>query len=176
MMGSHGHMDKQMPHDESCRVPFLVRLPGMKGGKSSDALFASVDIYPTVCGLAGIPIPPHCRGRDFSGLMRGDGNFQESEMVFLMNEQGPQNHNSINVQTYRGVRTKTHTYAVQLDGRWCLYDNTADPYQMKNLVREPSNQALIGKFDAALIAWSKSTGDAFPYDKALGSYSACSAA
>jgi arylsulfatase A-like enzyme len=177
MMGSHGHMAKQMPHEEACRVPFMVRLPELKGrGKSSDALFASVDIYPTVCGLAGIPVPPHCSGRDFSGLMRGDGKFEESEMVFLMSDQGPPKSQEANVQTYRGVRTKTHTYAVQLDGRWCLYDNIADPYQMKNLVRDPSNQALIEKLDAALIAWSKSTGDSFPYDKALGAYSSYPAA
>jgi hypothetical protein len=60
---------------------------------------------------------------------------------------------------------------VQLDGRWCLYDNTADPYQMQNLVHDPANQAMIAKFDAALIAWSKSTGDPFPYDRALASSS-----
>ena len=172
MMGSHGHMDKQMPHEESCHVPFMVRLPELKGtGKKSDALFASVDIYPTVCGLAGVPVPKHCSGRDFSGLMRGDTSVQESEMVFLMNERGPRNHNSIDVPTYRGVRTKTHTYAVELDGRWCLYDNIADPYQMKNLLQDPANKELIEKFDAALIAWSKSTGDTFPYDTALTKYS-----
>jgi arylsulfatase A-like enzyme len=177
MMGSHGHVAKQMPHEESCRVPFMVRLPGAKGGASkSEALFASIDIYPTLCGLAGIPVPKHCSGRDHSPAMRGSSSFQESEMVFLMNEIGPPNSMEVNVQTYRGLRTKTHTYAVQLDGRWCLYDNLADPYQTKNLVREPANKALIEKFDKALIAWSKSTGDAFPYDKVLSSYSSYPAA
>jgi arylsulfatase A-like enzyme len=172
MMGSHGHMGKQMPHEESCRVPFFVRLPEMKGiGKSSDALFASVDIYPTLCGLAGIPLPKHCSGRDYSSLMRGDSEFHVPEMVFLMNDKGPAPRQEVDVPTYRGVRTQRHTYAVQLDGRWCLYDNAADPYQMKNLVRDPANKSLIEKFDAALIAWSKSTGDSFPYEKALSSYS-----
>ena len=172
MMGSHGHMAKQMPHEESCRVHFFVRLPGRKGGgESSDALFASVDIYPTLCGLAGISVPKHCSGRDYSSLMRGEKSFQEPEMVFLMNEQGPPTRQEVNVQTYRGLRTRTHTYAVQLDGRWCLYDNVADPYQMKNLVRDPAYKGLIEKFDRALIAWSKSTGDTFPYEKVLGSYS-----
>jgi arylsulfatase A-like enzyme len=172
MMGSHGHMAKQMPHEESCRVPFFVRLPGMEGrGRSSDALFASVDIYPTLCGLAGIPVPKHCSGHDFSDLMSGNGDLPKPEMVFLMNDQGPEPRQEADVPTYRGLRTSTHTYAVQLDGRWCLYDNVADPYQMKNLVRDPAHRSLIEKFDAALIAWSKSTGDRFPFDAALGSYS-----
>jgi arylsulfatase A-like enzyme len=172
MMGSHGHMAKQMPHEESCRVPFFVRLPHLKSpGRKFDQLFASVDIYPTLCGLAGIPIPKHCSGRDYSGLIRGDSHFIEPEMVFLMNEKGPADHQEVNTPTYRGLRTKTHTYAIQLDGRWCLYDNVADPYQMKNLVREPQYKDLIARFDAALIAWSKSTGDSFPYDKVLNFYS-----
>ncbi|MFP5233089.1 MAG: sulfatase [Acidobacteriota bacterium] len=173
MMGSHGHMAKQMPHEESCRVPFFVRLPGMTGqGRTSDVLFSSVDIYPTLCGLAGIPIPKHCSGHDFSAVMRGHGDHAPTpEMVFLMNDRGPYPRMEVDVPTYRGLRTSTHTYAVQLDGRWCLFDNTADPYQMKNLVRDPANRALIEKFDSELIAWSKSTGDQFPYEKALGSYS-----
>lgn len=173
MMGSHGHMAKQMPHEESCKVPFFVLLPDAhKPRRVSDALFASVDIYPTLCGLAGIPVPSHCSGRDFSGLMRGDRSMHTPEMVFLMNEQGPATRQEVNVQTYRGVRTRTHTYAIQLDGRWCLYDNVKDPWQMHNLIRDPSQQALIHELEAALIAWSKSTGDPFPYSKAIGAYSA----
>jgi arylsulfatase A-like enzyme len=172
MMGAHGHMAKQMPHEESCHVPFFVSIPGMKGhSRKSDALFASIDIYPTMCGLAGVPIPQHCSGRNFAPLMHGRGKFEEPEMVFLMNNQGPPTRQEVNVQTYRGLRTRTHTYAVQLDGRWVLYDNVADPYQMKNLVRDHKYQAMIDKFDAALIAWSKQTGDNFPYEKVLGSYS-----
>ncbi|SNT13134.1 Arylsulfatase A [Granulicella rosea] len=171
LMGSHGHMAKQMPHEESCHVPFFLHHPEAKTPHASDALFASIDIYPTLCGLAGIAAPQHCSGRDFSAHMLGRHAFKESEMVFLMNNQGPPNRQEVNTPTYRGLRTKTHTYAVQLDGRWVLYDNIADPYQMKNLIADPKSTQLIEKFDAALIAWSKSTGDAFPYETALKSSS-----
>lgn len=170
-MGSHGHMEKQMPHEESVRVPFMVRLPGEAKARSSDTLFASVDIYPTLCGLAGIPVPRHCSGRDHSSLMRGNAKFDGPEMVFLMNVKGPSDHFEANVPSYRGVRTRTHTYAMQLDGRWCLYDNIADPYQLKNLIREPASQPLIERLEAALRAWGKRTGDTFPYDKANALYS-----
>jgi hypothetical protein len=103
--------------------------------------------------------------------MRGESGFHQSEFAFLMNEQGPPNRQEVNTPTYRGIRTKTHTYAVQLDGRWVLYDNVADPYQMKNLIHDPAHKNMIETFDAALIEWSKSTGDNFPYTKALQSYS-----
>ncbi len=181
MMGSHGRMQKQMPFEESCRVPFMVRYPGVtpKAAKS-DALFAAVDIYPTLCGLAGIPVPGHCVGRDHSPVMRGE-TIEEAEMVFLLNQvaaetpagrapaQGAGEHQMwVNLPSYRGVRTKTHTYAVALSGRWLLFDNVADPYQMKNLVNDPAQKPLMDKLDAAILAWMKTAGDEdFPYKDAL---------
>lgn len=172
MLGSHGHMAKQMPHEESCRVPFFVRLPGeKKPARSSDALFASVDIYPTLCGLAGLPVPSHTTGRNMAAAIQGKSSGPSPEFVFLMNDQGPPDRQEVNVPGYRGVRTKTHTYAVQLDGRWCLYDNVKDPYQMHNLVQEPSMQPLIHRLDAEIMKWMKSTDDPFPYEKALKTYS-----
>jgi len=172
MMGSHGHMAKQMPHEESCRVPFFVRMPGAHPQASaSDTLFSTIDIYPTLCGLAGIPIPSHCSGRDLSGILRGEKNLHAPEMVFLMSEQGPDTRQEINVPSYRGVRTQTHTYAIQLDGRWCLYDNFRDPYQMQNLVKDSSQQNLIRRLEEALVEWSRGTGDNFPYHKVIKHYS-----
>ena len=198
MMGSHGRMQKQAPFEESCRVPFLVRYPGVtpKGSKS-DALFAAIDKYPTLCGLAGIPVPEHCVGRDLSALMRGES-AKESEMVFLMNQVegdagGPDAGNGeaassmpsnqpkaggrpegrgghqefVNQPSYRGVRTKTHTYAVALTGRWVLYDNVADPYQLKNLIGDPTQKPLMEMLDAAIMEWIKSAGDNFPYQESL---------
>jgi arylsulfatase A-like enzyme len=189
MMGSHGRMQKQVPFEESCRVPFMVRYPGVttKGGKS-DALFAAVDMYPTLCGLAGIPAPPHCAGRDHSPIMRGE-KMNEADMVFLMNQvatggsqfgeeageparQQPRQGAGgtlefVNQPSYRGVRTKTHTYAVTLTGRWLLFDNIADPYQLKNLVSDPSQKPLMEQLDAAIMGWMKKTGDDFPYKENL---------
>lgn len=63
MMGSHGRIAKQVPFEESVRVPFMVRYPGVtKKGGASDALFSAVDIYPTLCGLAGFRF--HSTARD----------------------------------------------------------------------------------------------------------------
>ena len=194
MMGSQGRMAKQAPFQESCRVPFIVRYPGVTIERNkSDVLLAAIDIYPTLCGLAGVPVPSHCVGRDLSDVMRGR-KVKEPEYVFLMNqiardlpqlkadsevgipasmeqesrreEKGLDKHEFANQPSYRGIRSKTHTYAVAESGRWVLYDNIADPYQLKNLVRDMSQQPLMAKFDAEIAAWLKSTGDPFPYAEA----------
>jgi arylsulfatase A-like enzyme len=179
MMGSQGRMMKQVPYEESARVPFLIRYPGVTpNGGSSNAMLVAVDMYPTLCGLAGIAVPTHCVGRDLSAVMRG-GKVKESEMVFLMNEVTPDDNGTgvfaktgegvahtdkwVNQPSYRGVRTKTHTYAVTLTGRWLLFDNVADPYQMKNLVNDPASKRLMETLDAAIVAWLKEAGDNFPY-------------
>jgi len=69
----------------------------------------------------------------------------------------------LNLPSYRGVRTKTHTYAVTLTGRWLLYNNSDDPHQMKSLVHDPAQLPLMQRLDAAIEAWMKSTGDTFPF-------------
>lgn len=72
MMGSQGRMAKQVPFEESCRVPFFIRYPGRtpRGGAST-ALIAAIDILPTLCGLAAIPVPAGAAGRDLSDVMLG---------------------------------------------------------------------------------------------------------
>jgi len=201
MMGSHGRMQKQVPFEESCRVPFIVRYPGVtQSGGKSDALFAAIDKYPTLCGLAGIPVPAHCAGRDLSSSILREEAIQESEKVFLMNQVegdeygsaadiaplglphqpnaggGPaQGHGGrqkfVNLPSYRGVRTKTHTYTVTLTGRWLLYNNETDPYQLNNLVRDRAQKPLMEKLDAAIMAWMKQAGDPFPFKENTTRYS-----
>ncbi len=161
MMGSHNRMAKQVPWEESCHVPFYIRVPGAgnHGGSSPD-LIGSIDIYPTLCGLAGIPVPPSCVGRDLSGTILG-WHGTPGDYIILMNFHNGDSNNP-EALGFRGVRTRTHTYAVAEDGRWLLYNNTVDPYQMKNLVDDPAQKALMRSLDGLIFAWQKSSGDAFP--------------
>jgi arylsulfatase A-like enzyme len=57
MMGSQGRGGKIVPFDESNHVPFFVRYPNVTPKGSSTELFGAIDIYPTICGLAGVAVP-----------------------------------------------------------------------------------------------------------------------
>lgn len=193
MMGSQGLTGKRVPYEESCRVPFIVRYPGVTLERHKSNLpFAAVDIYPTLCGLAGVPVPKHCSGRDLSDAMRGH-KIQEPEYVFMLSHperggakrangrkaNGGEDEVGQGVRSvgdagggcppYRGVRTKTHTYIVADTGRWLLFDNIADPYQLKNLVGDKSQQALMEKLDVEVERWLHSVNDSFPYAAAKNS-------
>jgi arylsulfatase A-like enzyme len=169
MMGSHGRMHKRVPHEESCRVPFFIRYPGVTPkNANSDLLFASIDIYPSMCALAGVPIPSHCKGMDLSGAMRGE-KIIAPEAAFLINQMGgiDEGNQGLPPPVWRGVRTQTHTYAVAEDGRWFLFDNVNDPYQQMNLIEDPKQGDLLARFDTLILNWLKESADPFPYREAI---------
>ena len=166
MLGSHGRMGKRLPHDESCRVPFIVRAPGIApAGKTSDVQLSTIDIYPTLCGLAGIDVPDHCRGRDLSAAFRGE-RVIGPENVFIMHidkahASGGRNHPA---PIFRGVRSGRFTYAVGEIGRWCLYDNVNDPYQQENLTEEPRWQGLMSDLDQEIVRYLNEAKDPYPFN------------
>ena len=67
--GEHGLADKWYPHEESIRVPLIVRDP-RAGGKAgvNDDFVLNVDLAPTILGAAGIASPARMQGRDCSPL------------------------------------------------------------------------------------------------------------
>lgn len=71
--GEHQLADKWYPHEESIRVPLIVRdprMPAAKRGTVDEAMTLNVDLAPTILGAAGIAPPPRVQGRDFSVLYR----------------------------------------------------------------------------------------------------------
>ena len=67
----HGLADKWYPHEESLRVPLIVRDPRMaqaKRGQTNDDFTLNVDLAPTILSAAGIKAPAAMQGRDFAPL------------------------------------------------------------------------------------------------------------
>lgn len=69
-LGEMGIWGKATNYEIATRVPLLLSVPGMEtAGKSTDALVELVDIYPTLCELAGIEKPDHVVGTSFAPLL-----------------------------------------------------------------------------------------------------------
>ena len=67
----HGLADKWYPHQESIRVPLIIRDPRMAAGKhgsTNDDFTLSVDLAPTILAAAGITAPEGMQGRDVGPL------------------------------------------------------------------------------------------------------------
>lgn len=163
MRGSQGLETKLFPWDESVRVPFLLRWPGggLGGGTVCDAPIDAPDIMPTLLGLCGLPVPDSAEGRDWSPVLRGEQSLTGHEAAFLNMAAEFTELCRNDMRAYRGLRTTTHTYVRNLGGPWLLYDNVADPYQMRNLIGDPAQAALQARLEEALQARLVERGDAF---------------
>lgn len=163
MLGSQGSAKKQQPWEESIRVPFLLRWPGKFGsdGKAVDALIDIPDIMPTLLGLCGIPIPHTVEGLDFSAYLCGGPDPSDGAALIQCAHPFGQWTRERGGREYRGLRTGCYTYARALDGPWLLYDNEADPYQLRNLVADPAYKSLCEDLDAWLQRRLDARGDAF---------------
>jgi arylsulfatase A-like enzyme len=63
---------------------------------------------------------------------------------------------------WRALRDQRFTYAIyRRDGKELLFDNLADPYQMKNLAEDPVFQSSMEKFRSLLKTKMKSINDTF---------------
>lgn len=160
MFGAHGRMKKNIFYDEAARVPFLMRWPGkIPAGHVSDACASTVDIMPTLLGLAGAEIPKEVEGMDLSHCaLRTPG--PEPEAALLQNtgacaswEDGHE---------WRAVRDKEYTYAVyRVDREEMLFHHKTDPYQMRNLAGDPESARELTRLRAMLKEKMASLGDTF---------------
>ena len=65
---------KKNPYEASIKIPAIISYPSkIAANTRSDALLGMVDFFPTICGLADIPIPATVEGEDLSGSLTNSG-------------------------------------------------------------------------------------------------------
>lgn len=144
---------KKNPYENSIRIPALLRYPGVIEPGVSQRMTSMVDFFPTLCGLAGIPVPRSVEGVNLTGEW---ANTADDHSAFIMNfskwfdwfQDGAE---------WRGVRTQQYTYAKWLNGKVELYDLYEDPLQMHNLAGQAG--AVESQLDAMLQAHQQQRQD-----------------
>ena len=71
-MGDMGVWGKATNYEIATRVPMMILTPDIANhnrGKKTNALVELVDMYPTLCELAGIEPPAHLEGKSFVPLL-----------------------------------------------------------------------------------------------------------
>ncbi|MEL0099208.1 MAG: sulfatase, partial [Opitutae bacterium] len=69
-LGDHSSWCKHTNFECDTRVPLIIFDPREEGGKRTSRLIELIDLYPTLCDFAGLPIPQHCQGRSFRRLLK----------------------------------------------------------------------------------------------------------
>jgi len=157
MIGSHGYKVKRWPHEESARIPFLIRYPrSLPAGRTIEDPFGAFSIYPTLAGLAGVEVPKGLDGMDYSQLLIGKSDKPPRDYVYM-----EMHYAYVPWPGWRAIRTRDMMYARTVDKPWLLFDLKKDPWEMKNLVDDPAQQELVRKMDDRLQSIMKETGDSW---------------
>ncbi len=166
MVGSQGYQAKRWPHEESARVPLMVRYPrAIRPGTVVTTPFSTVDVYPTLAGLAGLKPPSGIDGLDYSAFLTGKARRAPRDYAFLQ-----MMYAYVPYPGWRAIRNEEYTYARTVKGPWVLFHTAKDPFQMKNLADDPSSRTLVAEMDRRLAALMKETGDSWEYKATTGDY------
>jgi choline-sulfatase len=124
-VGDHGLFIKHTAYEPSMRVPLIIAGPGI-ARHCSDALVELIDIHPTLCDLADLPLIPNIDGQSFAQVIRQQQS-EHRETCFTC-EYG-----------YRAIRTKQFKYIQTENDLDELYDLNTDPDECINLADVQSN-------------------------------------
>jgi iduronate 2-sulfatase len=135
-LGDHGMWCKHSNYEQATRIPLIVVAPGVTkpGTRAANALVETVDIYPTLAELAGLPapqVPQGLEGRSFVSALR-DPNLGTKNHLFHVYPRGERLGRAVRTEQFRLVEWKVPGAAANT-AEIELYDYAADPQETKNL-------------------------------------------
>jgi iduronate 2-sulfatase len=143
-LGDHGEWGKHTNMEQATRSPLIISAPDfpMVGKTANPSGF--IDIYPTLCELAGLPIPGNLHGR--------------SLVPMLGNPEAKVRNGTVSIFRRKAMgyayRTERHRYIEWVRGKEVvareLYDYEADPLEKVNLAADERSKPLMKKLAKAL--------------------------
>lgn len=158
----HGNMGHgPFLYDVNTRVPWILRLPGGRGGgRRVDGPVSTIDILPTLLEAAGAPVPPAIGGRS---RLAGDGNGGRPGSDLVFGEEHYENlywRDSVRSARFKFIRTTVRAGPGGEPERIHreLYDLTIDPLERRNLVglRPRLAAEMAASLDAHLARLARS--------------------
>ncbi len=146
--GRHGLMGKQNLY-EHIKPPLIVAGPGVPHGRS-DALVYLFDLFPTICGFAGVPVPAEVEGKSLLPVIRGEtprvrdrlfGAYRDCQRMI------------------RDERWKLIKYNAAGEKHVQLFDLRDDPDEIRNLAHDARFAAERARLERWLEEARKQFGD-----------------
>ena len=168
--------------DRGTGVMLIMRGPdGFAGGKVVDRLVSHLDVYPTVCELAGVAVPGFAQGKSLMPLVRGEVDSLHDAIFTEMTYHAA-------YQPQRAVRTERWKYIrrfndyphpvlancddsaskqLLVDNGWGeelvpteqLYDLVLDPSEENDLSQRPEHGKELARLRERLLDWMRETDD-----------------
>lgn len=154
-LGEHGMWCKHTQFEVDNHVPLLLKVPGQKSkGSQVDGFVEFVDIYPTLCDLAGIEIPTHLQGESFAPLVEQPGRKWKAGAISYWPAAGRDN----SAKQVMGVAIKTERYRYT---EWIkvstgevvardLFDHQLDSAENHGVAGNPENKKVMDELSLLL--------------------------
>lgn len=144
--GEHGlNEERRLAYEESLRIPLLFRyLPLTGKGFPVDQMALNIDLAPTLLDFAGVEKDSLMDGRSLKPLINGEepDNWRTSfYMEYYSDKVWPRIVN----MGYKGIRSTQFKYIqyTDLQNMDELYDLKKDPYELNNIIDQPSYQEIL---------------------------------
>lgn len=137
-LGEHGVWGKHTLFEESLRAPLIFCHAGMpQPGRPSHSVVETLDIFPTLCDLADLPMPGFVQGVSLRPMLQ---------------DPSSRGHAAISYARARTIRTRTHRLVAHPDGYAELYDHDSAEKETRNVAAEHPDlvERLLGQLDARL--------------------------
>ena len=157
-LGEHGWYDKRWMFEESFKMPFLIRWPGVtEPGSVPAAMIQNIDYAPTFLEMAGAPIPADMQGKSIVPILKGGGKSPEGWRDAVLYQYSGENTHA--VARHDGVRDSRHKLMRFPDtNEWMLFDLEKDPQEMKNVFADGTYANVVGKMKALYTDLRKQYG------------------
>ncbi len=181
MVGTHRMIEMRTPYEEAAQVPLFIRVPWLTEEETRvPGNFSQIDFVPTLLDLLGQPVPDRLQGVSRAGVLRGEDDLLENDVVVQHNVVGDRDMameceswaisdeklrelNVMNTMPWRSVitadRWKLNLCAVD---RGELYDLNSDPGETRNLFDAPEHRDRVRTMAARLHLWQAESGDTAP--------------
>lgn len=148
-LGAHGISGKQTMYEEGIRLPLIMRYPRLTRGHATNGdLVSLIDIFPTLCEVAGVQIPKSIEGKSLLDPYQGKRSWDRREIFSSFVSPTKHRLNS------RCIRTKRHKLIHHLTTNETeLYDLQYDPFELHNLAGLKPFTDLQRQLEERLAAW-----------------------
>ncbi|MFN2591011.1 MAG: sulfatase [Actinomycetota bacterium] len=139
LLGEHGLSAKNLPYEESVRIPLVVRWDGRVRPAATDRhVVGNVDFAPTWAALAGATLPG-AEGRSLVPLFDGQDRFWRDALLIEHGQFG-------GAPAFCQLHGERYSYVRYATGEEELYDLASDPYQLANVALDPAYASVRSRY------------------------------
>lgn len=146
-IGEKSNWEKFALWHQTTNTPLFIHAPGISNdGSSTNQPATLTDLYPTLCELAGLPIPDQCTGTSLVPLLKDPLKKRKApsltSFVFNQDMKSERPSHALSDDRYRYIK-----YA---NGFEELYDLKNDPHEFTNLASHPDHSKILKGFSSQI--------------------------